>query len=259
MTLKLGALPPVAKPRVRLNAFLTSEEPSRAAQQASSVDYLSRVTEWGVLGNDEYGDCAWAGMAHLLMANAAYTAAGAVSFTTDGVLKAYAEATGFDPKDPSTDQGTVLQDALNFMVKHGMVDADGKVHKILAFAQVNVADANEVDRAHQLFGATYNGFSVYRFAMDEFRAGRPWTEHVYNRGPLEGGHCVPTMKTNVSSESRTSVTWGKPQMIGRKFWEHYFSEAWVAITPEWVDLAGKSPSGLDLQGLLDEVKRLQDA
>lgn len=249
---KLGALPPTAKPKVRLAPFLTSDEPT-----PMSVNFLPREIAWGVLGNDRYGDCAWAGIAHLLMANAHYTRADEICFTDDNVLAAYSDATGFNPADPNSDQGTVLQDALNFMSTTGMSDANGNLHKIVAFAQVDAANPDEVDRAHQLFGGTYNGFSVYKFMMDEFDAGKPWTDHSENRGSLDGGHCVPTMRTNVDRGSRTCVTWGKPQPIGPAFWKNYFFESWVAITPEWIDANGRSPSGLDLQGLLAEVERLR--
>src|SRR6202035_3127836 len=69
---------------------------------------------WGMLGNDEWGDCAWAGPAHETMI---LTTEGghAASFTTAGVLSDYSAGTGFDPNAGSpgsnpTDKGSNVRD-----------------------------------------------------------------------------------------------------------------------------------------------------
>jgi hypothetical protein len=255
---KLGALPPTAAPRVRLAPFLTSDDPP----PPYSVDWMTRVPDdaWGMLGNDRYGDCVWAGLAHLLMANAAYGLGETITFTDDAVLAAYTDVTGFDPDDLATDQGTVIQDALAYtqLDLGGVGGVDSGVGGDVVGDAVGVGEAG--DRAHDLFGGLLNGFSVYAFAMTEFDQGRPWTQlPPESRGPLEGGHCVPTMKVAEGPHFHRCVTWGRPQPIGPRFWSRYFWESWAVITPEWVDANHNAPSGLDLPGLLDEVDRLLSA
>src|SRR5215468_8854266 len=82
---------------------------------------------WGMLGNDQYGDCVWAGAAHETMLWNK-EAARAVSFSDKSVLSDYSAATGFDPNDPSTDQGTDMQAAASYRKKTGIRDAKGKRH-----------------------------------------------------------------------------------------------------------------------------------
>jgi hypothetical protein len=40
------------------------------------------------------------------------------------------------------------------------------------------------------------------------------------------------------------------------FWDQYVWEAWALITPEWLGTAHKSPTGLDLYGLGEELHAL---
>ena len=80
---------------------------------------------WGMLGNDEWGDCAWAGPAHetmLLSTEGGHAAA----FTTAGVLSDYSAGTGFDPnagppgKNP-TDNGSEVRKVLSYRRKTGII------------------------------------------------------------------------------------------------------------------------------------------
>jgi hypothetical protein len=87
---------------------------------------------WEMLGNDQYGDCVWAGAAHETMLwnkEAART----VTFNNQSVLKDYSAVTGFNPNDPNTDQGTDMQVAASYRRKTGVRDAAGKRHKVIAY------------------------------------------------------------------------------------------------------------------------------
>jgi hypothetical protein len=91
---------------------------------------------------------------------------------------------GFDPEDPSTDNGTVVQDALSWWRKTGMAG-----HKILAFAQVDHTSPAEMEAAAALFGEVLLAINFPNSAMTQFNAGKPW-DVVRNDGGIEGGHAI---------------------------------------------------------------------
>src|SRR2546425_8758875 len=130
--------PEVVRPRLHLGQFLTGTYPPAPAV----VDYTSKVPEWPMYGNDQYGDCVWAMIGHSIEAATSYGRGATVEVTDADVLKGYSDVTGFRPDDPSTDQGTVIQDALDYWRKTGVGG-----HKILAFAQVDIHNPSEVDAA----------------------------------------------------------------------------------------------------------------
>jgi hypothetical protein len=73
-----------------------------------------------MLGNDEFGDCVFAGAGHEHMV----WSGGKMNFTTDNVLSDYSAVTGFLRDDPATDQGTVMLDALNYRRHTGVMDGE---------------------------------------------------------------------------------------------------------------------------------------
>lgn len=234
-TLKLGKLAPdPSKPALLLGPHL------RQVHAPTQSDWLSKVTDWPMYGNDLYGSCVFAAIGHMIEAWTAYNGH-QVQVTTADVLHAYSSVTGFDPADPSTDRGTVVQDALGFWKKTGIAG-----HKILAFAKVDHNDPNEIKAASDVFGALMVGIRFPRIAMDQFNAGEPW-DVVTSDGGIDGGHAIhlgafDPAKYNV-------VTWGKVQAMTSAFAAAYVDEVWAVITPEWYSAAGASPQGLDLHGL----------
>jgi len=99
-----------------------------------------------VMGNDSYGDCVFAALNHL--AGVATGNAGALWHpTTEQVLADYATVTGFNPADPSTDNGTNEVDALNFYVEHGFANGT----RALGWLDVNATDKLEVKSTISLF------------------------------------------------------------------------------------------------------------
>jgi hypothetical protein len=93
-----------------------------------------------LLGNDRYGDCVFAGAAHETMM-LAREAGNAVWFSDAGVPADYAAMTGFDLRNPQTDQGTGIQAAADYRRKTGIADACGKRHRCRGAAKpYRVAD-----------------------------------------------------------------------------------------------------------------------
>lgn len=206
-------------------------------------------TGWGMLGNDQYGDCVFAGAAHeTLMWNA--EAKRALSFTDAAVLSDYSAVTGFDPNDPNTDQGTDVQAAASYRRKTGIVDAKGNRHKVAAYLSLKPGNLTELYQAIYLFGAVGIGIQFPASAMDQFNKGHPWS--VVPDATIDGGHYIPIVAKRHYLEC---VTWGKVQPMTNAFFRLYCDEAIVYLSEEML-INGKSPELFDYASLQSDLKAL---
>lgn len=237
--MKLGRLAPhpeTTHPRLHLDQFVTTAYPPAPA----TVDYLSQVESWPMYGNDQIGDCTCAAAGHMVEAWSRYGQGTTATVTDQDVLTAYEAVSGYVPGDPSTDNGAVMQDVLDYWRRTGIGG-----HKVLAFAQVDHTNLPEVYAALNLFGAIYVGVNFPQSAMDQFNAGQPWSVEPSDGGII-GGHAV-----NLGWRDHAGlevVTWGKVQGLDEAWWARYVEEAWVVADPEWVK-ANQSPPGLDVAAL----------
>src|SRR5512133_2804698 len=91
--------------RLRTVPLIANYADLRPPLVADSTDYGARMHEpWGVLGNDAYGDCVFAAMAHTIQCHGANVGGVPRQFTDDEVLGWYSVVTGFDRRYPETDQ-----------------------------------------------------------------------------------------------------------------------------------------------------------
>jgi len=236
--LKLGRLPyNPDKPNLTIDQHLDS---TVLPTPPATVDYLSNVKSWPMYGNDQYGDCVWAMIGHAIEAYSTYGEGQTITITEEDVIKGYEDVTGFNPNDPNTDQGTNIQDALNYWVKTGVGG-----HKILAFAEVkNYANAKV---ALDVFGALLVGINFPESAMDQFNAGKPWD--VVRGSQIEGGHAIHVGHMDTSNTTYQLVTWGQVEGMTQAFWDKYVEECWIVVAPEWFNAQGNSPTGVNLYGL----------
>lgn len=245
MTYSFGRLPPHPEdthPRLHLGPFLTSALPAPPA----SVDWYSRVPDWPVFLNQEIGDCTEAMVGHILENTSCYAGNPQVGISDQDVLTAYERVSGYDPADPSTDQGAVLQDVYGDWRKTGVGG-----HKVTVFAQVDHGNLTQVKQAVEAFGAVGLGIVVTQQMMDAFHAGQPWTG---NKGDDLGGHAVPVV--GYDARYVYVVSWGRVQPMTWACLVAVTDEAWVAVLPEWFDAAGHDPGGLDLHGLGEAFAQL---
>lgn len=204
---------------------------------------------WGMLGNDSYGDCVWAGAAHeTMMWNA--EAGVKVAFTDKAVLSDYSAVTGFNPKKPNTDQGTDMVVAASYRRKTGIVDAAGKRHQVAAYLSIKPGDLNEHLAAAYLFGAIGIGIEFPASAMDQFNAGKPWD--VVSRSKIEGGHYIPLVARRANLEC---VTWGKVQQMTSAFFQKYNDESVAYVSLEALK-NNKSPEGFNAAQLQADLSAL---
>lgn len=239
---KLGKLPAQpARPKLRFATIAAQLEAPPAA-----ADWLTGIADWPMYGNADYGDCVEAEMGHHVEQITHFGQGTTAEVTDADVLGAYSAITGFDPKKPDTDQGTVVEDALSWWCKgKGLAG-----HAVVAYAAVDVSNATEVKQALNLFGGLSVGFNFPASAMSQFNAGKPWD--VVKGSPIEGGHCV--LVGGYDAAYFDCVTWGATQKMTTAFWRKYVDEAWVIIDDEMV--GNLSRYGVGLHALGEEFASL---
>jgi hypothetical protein len=231
---RLPAHPEELAPRLKLGPYLGA-----LAAPPAQVDWYSAVTDWPMFLNDSIGDCTESMVGHLIENASRYGGGSTIEIGDHDVLTAYERVSGYNPSNPSTDQGAVLQDVYGDWRKTGVGG-----HKALAFAQIEYRNLLEVRQAVQHFGAVGLGIVVTQDMMDDFDAGLPWARST---GQQLGGHAVPVV--GYDAEHVYVVTWGKVQPMAWGVLVHATDEAWVAVLPEWFSAAGHDPEGVDLHGL----------
>ncbi len=203
---------------------------------------------WGILANDMYGDCVWAGAAHEEMLFNRAGRHGNVAFTDANVLQDYSDCTGFDPNDPYTDQGTDMQEAASYRRKVGIIDAQGTRHKVDAYCEIGVRDLSQLALGTWLFGATGIGVAFPESAFDQFERGVPF-DVVPGGSPILGGHYMPCIGRHKDGH-HVLITWGHAILATSAFLREYMDEAVCYLSRDVViDHKNKTDEGFDLAKL----------
>lgn len=210
---------------------------SADAVAPASVTSFDNLPAVGMLGNDIYGDCVEAMIGHNVDEFTFYGEGAEYTVSQSEALAAYTTITGFNPKDPNTDQGTTVQDGLGFLKSTGFGG-----HKAAAFAQLDVTNMDDVKLAIAEFGSVSIGFNFPSSAMSQFDAGTAW-DVVKHDGGIEGGHAV--LVVGYDAKYLYLYTWGTLFKMTYAFWTKYVEEAWTTISVDWFNAA----SGMDPEGV----------
>lgn len=220
---------------------------------AASNDYIAAVDaivhgNWGVLSNDSIGDCVIADEGHYLMLRTAN--AGRIVIPSDQqIIQLYSDETGYDPADPSTDQGTDETSDCRWMCDHGILG-----HKADSTAMVDPTDLDHVKWCVQLFGACKLGVDWTQRQMDQFDAGQTITGDP--QGNVLGGHDVPIFR--YAGDNFWICTWGRIVPVSRDF-VTAAEEAHGLVFGDWVRAQGTAPSGFNLAQLDADLKDIATA
>lgn len=245
----LGRLPEdPSKPRLTLAPHLRAT----VAAPPAAVNWYGRVLNWGVLGNNIWGDCVCAGNGHIIEQQTALGGGDETIVTDVEVLAEYSRVTGFDPNAGApgqnpTDNGALIQDGLADLRKNGLAG-----EKIAAYARINQADVTEVKTALAELGALSLGVNLPQSALDQFDAGQPWT--VSGNATIVGGHCVTCF--GYDADYVYLVSWGRVAPATWEWMAAYCVEAWAVVSPMWAGAGGKDPEGVDLYSLGAEFATL---
>ncbi len=241
--MKFGRKPPKNAPALQLANFLTGIIPDHPL----SEDYLNKLQNWQMLGNDQYGDCVavtWANMRRLVTGT--LTAVECYP-TMDDVITLYKTQ---NPNFPTQDGGMDIQTCLEYLHHNGGPDGT----KVIAFARVDHSNLDEVKAALAIFGCLWIGIYVQKANMTQFSQGQPWD---YIPGsPNEGGHSIiGGGYMSVATNDVRFITWAQETGFTDNFWGKQVEEAWAVIWPEQLGTA-QFQEGIDLNKLATAYKQL---
>lgn len=234
--MKLGKLPPFRDERVHDFArFVSSELPAPAP-----ISWLGDQTEWGMLKNDQLGDCTIASKLHGLQV---VTKNANIEFqpTDAEALTYYEEIDGYDPSDPNSDQGGIISDVLLWIAKNGM-----QGFELGGYCRVDPQNDLHVNQAICLFGVLDVGLALPLSAQTadvwDLPEGQAFTGD-WAPGSW-GGHDVSIHAFETNGDL-LCITWGEVKRITRRWFKAYCDEAYALLWQAWIENGGKAPSGFD--------------
>ncbi len=195
---------------------------------------------WGVLGNDQYGDCTYAGLAHLLMAWNSEVKEHDPVPDAETVVKDYLV------KSPN-DQGLAEADVLSDFRTEGIFGS-----KCLAYVQATQT-IKALQQVIAFYGGAYMGVALPESAQQQFVPGRPSLWTPVPNSPIEGGHCIVAVGYNPHAVQ--VVTWGQIVDVTYPWIMDYMDEVWAVIPHEFQE-AGHGPS-LDIKALVADLDALK--
>lgn len=230
------------------------------------VDYLAHLGgQWQMLGNDVAGDCVsvtWANLRRLVTA----TLTNQTNYPPQAQVWQFyrTQNPNFDPNGSnssngpgsSADNGMEIQTALNELHQNGGPDGV----KLVAFARVNLKDADEVKAAIAVCGALWTGIDVYPNNESEFSNEQPWDWNP--QGQQGEGHSVLTAGYGASSDPSSLlkgdeefITWAEETSFTDAYWANAVEEGWACIWPE--QLGTRSfEQGVDRQALAEVYQQV---
>lgn len=260
-------------------SFMRSHIMSRAlnalgAPPATSPDWVSKITSvvgnnFGMFGNDAYGDCVIADCAHQEMLRTAN--AGTIWTPTEVqvlALYAYFQGMKIDPNADlapgsldqiqqylaNNDNGCNELDVITYLTKTGWMG-----RKLDGSANLDPTQLDQIRWANCIFGASRLGLNLPDSAQSQFEAGEPWSP--VPGAQLDGGHDVPVVKYDANYFY--VVTWGKLQPVSLSFMTAkyadgtpYLEEAHAELAFDWVNQAGTCPASLNLTQLMADLSAI---
>jgi len=250
--LKLGKGAARHDPRALLMAsYLTPALPAPPA----SFNLAAKVHAWGMMVNDQLGDCTCAAAGHLIMEWTVNAGKKLVTPTDKQIVAAYSAITGYNPVTGANDNGAVEVDVLNYWRQSGIAG-----HKIGAFVSLEPSNHAHVMDAVYMFEGCYIGMQLPISAQAQVQNHQPWS--VPPGGPTGdgkpgswGGHAVPVVAYD--SRGVTVVTWGALQSMTWSFWETYCDEAYAILSNDYINGKKQAPQGFSLQELKADLADLK--
>jgi len=250
--LKLGKQPVRHDPRTLLMAsYVTPALPTPPA----SVDLTSKVPSWGMMDNDQIGDCTCAAAGHLIMEWTANAKPKMFTPSDKQIVASYSAITGYNPASGANDNGAVELDVLNYWRQSGIAG-----HKISAYVALEPSNHMHIMDSVYIFGGCYIGLRLPISAQAQIQNHQPWS--VPPQGPTGdgqpgswGGHAVPVMAYD--ARGLTVVTWGALQLMTWMFWAAYCEEAYAILSPDYLTGQMQTPAGFNLQQLQADLADLK--
>lgn len=199
--------------------------------------------DWGMLGNDRYGDCGIAGLEHGFEVDQTITHESEREISAAEAIEYYLDYTN------GIDSGVVLADYLAHVREHGYYE-----RTVSAYAPIAVHDIPTLQTAVWLYGFAYCGITVTADMQKAFGERAPWDSQACS-GAIVGGHCVPIV--GYDDHFLYVITWGGVQAITYSAWHGISTESWAVITGEFEARHGDG-RGVSITALKNDLNKLNN-
>jgi hypothetical protein len=245
---KLGKRSPIFKKTdLKLAKYVVSE---LLPEPPVSCEWGKPVKKFGMMLNDEIGDCTVAGAGHRIQLTH-YNTGRPFDPPDSEILRIYKEISGYNG-NPETDNGAYLADMLSYWRKNGVAK-----NYISAYMRVNKYNSKIVKFSIWAFCGLYIGLALPNTCQDQ----KVWDVVDVNlQGDSIpgswGGHCV--VISGYNNNLYDVVTWGTTIKMTERFLFTYCDEAWACLAKGWIADSGKSPSGFDFKSLMTDLQKVTE-
>lgn len=190
------------------------------------------IKEWGVMGNDRFGNCVIATAGHEILTFRATELHDTKRITDSAVIELSRKMGALD--------GYNILDRLKYWRKKGMW-----ANRLWAFTAIDQSNRDHIKTAVSIFGAADIGINLPTAWQDD----PVWdVGHGPRYSPGSwGGHSVPIV--GYDTQGVYIVTWGAVQRMTWQALPVYCDEAYALIDEAWIAANGFTPLGLDLTTL----------
>jgi hypothetical protein len=257
---KLGRLHRTYDPRIpHLSALVAGQT---LPPPPPEVNYTEGMpANLGMMLNDTLGDCTCAAFYHAIQVWTSNASKGKKTLTEPDkdVEDLYIGACGYNPRVPGEGPGGNEQHVLTYIFKTGAPfgpNAQTK-HKIAAFVEVDPRNTDDVKRTIANSGVAYIGFNVPQYIVPT-NGNPPAVWDVENSNTkIVGGHAVVLAGYNAAGARL--ISWGQYYTMTWGFFAKYVDETYAIADPTWIAAGGKTPGGLTLAELEQQMKAIAEA
>jgi len=244
---KCGLIPSKRKFRAaRLADHVTASLPAPSAE----LDLYSKVSDYPMYGNDQYGCCGFAAVGHSIDTWTANAGGKTVHVDTDQLIRDYFDCTG------GVDSGVTEDQLISYWKTKGIC---GK--KIVGDCEVDKGDSILQRQALEIFGNLQIGLLLAEdWTEDDIfwdaNAGRPG---FFMGAKGDAGHWVDASGTKIVNGRLwiVIVTWAGLKYLAFEAVAQYGMFVNSALSEAWVNMAtAKSPTGVDVAGLIADMDAL---
>lgn len=255
---KLGRRPAVHDTRVPFLSDVIAA--TRLPPPPAWANWYAGESSWPMLGNDSVGDCVQAAIGHATQQFRTYSQDLEPPFPTDAeALTLYSASTGYNPTDPTTDQGSYVMGpggVLNYWATKG-ITYGGKTSKVQAYVQVHkTVDVQQWRQAIHYFGGLLIGISLPQSIVASDTVPYVWSDPS---GPVAGGHEVwVNGYQQVAGEWLFDlISWGARYRATQAFLDAVTDEAVAVYDAESISGRSLDPSDFTPTQLLAAMRSIR--
>ncbi len=210
--------------------------------------------------NDQLGDCTCAAIYHALQV---WTANANPPIDTEpdaNVEVTYCQACGYNPGDPSTDNGGVEQNVLSYWLNTGVpvfpsVGSTGTAsNRLLAFLEVDQRNLEDVKWTINDCGVAYLGINVPAYLMNNVP--QIWDVDPSEDNSIVGGHAIVAVGYNAIGPK--IISWGTVYQMTWAFFSQFTDEVYALADQDWISVKGTTPGGLTVAQLEMQMQALKE-